>query len=197
MNNKTLRQTAFVAALVCIPMLSWLLVFKPQQHEIQQALDEISVRNAELEGIALLSQQIPVLEEAVRSGQEMVENIEAKLPPRRDVEVVLEQTWQIAERNGLTVRSFKTKPVVNSWLYMELPLEVSMSGPFEGFYRFLLDLEALPRITRISEMSIQESGMQFRGPDHELPPGSVSAQFVLSVYFADSLPTLTKAEAIE
>ena len=192
MNNKTFRQAAFVGALICIPLLSWLFVFQPQQEEIDRAIREIDTRNAELEQVALLTQRIPDLEDAVATGHQLVSQIEAKLPPRRDVEVVLEQTWQIAERNGLTVRSFKTKSAVPSGLYMELPLEVSMSGPFEGFYRFLIDLESLPRITRIGEMSIQESGMQLRGPGNELPPGSIAAQFVLSVYFSDSVPALAQ-----
>ncbi|MCH2142749.1 MAG: type 4a pilus biogenesis protein PilO [Phycisphaerales bacterium] len=193
MTNKTLRQTGFVFTLVCIPVLSWVLVFQPQQQEIDRAIQEIDSRNTELEKVALLTRRIPDLEDALATAENLVTQIEAKLPPRRDVEVVLEQTWQIAERNGLTVRSFKTKPAVPSGLYMELPLEVSMSGPFEGFYRFLIDLEGLPRITRIAEMSIQESGMQLRGPGNELPPGSIAAQFVLSVYFSDSVPTLAEA----
>ena len=93
----------------------------------------------------------------------------------------------------MQVRSVKTKPPVPSSVYMELPLKVVMDGPFEGFYRFLLELEGLPRITRLSTLSVQEAGLKVRGPDHELPPGSVTTQFTLSIFFADAVPEVAEA----
>ena len=106
MTNKTLRQTGFVFTLVCIPVLSWVLVFQPQQQEIDRAIQEIDSRNTELEKVALLTRRIPDLEDALATAENLVTQIEAKLPPRRDVEVVLEQTWQIAERNGSCLIGF-------------------------------------------------------------------------------------------
>jgi hypothetical protein len=70
-----------------------------------------------------------------------------------------------------------------------------MDGPFEGFYRFLLELETMPRITRLARMSIREAGQKVRGPQRELPPGSVDTQFTLSIYFADAVPEIASAGA--
>lgn len=51
---------------------------------------------------------------------------------------------------------------------------MSTSGSFDGFYSFLIELERLPRITRIVDMDIKESSNK----ETEL-----EASFTLSIYF--------------
>ncbi len=187
------RQIIFVAALLGIPLTAWYTVFRPQNERIGAAMEEISMQQQQLDRINQLATRIPDLTEALSTGERLVQRVEAQLPRSRDVEGVLESIWQLAERSGMQVRSVKTKPPVPSSVYMELPLKVVMDGPFEGFYRFLLELEGLPRITRLSTLSVQEAGLKVRGPDHELPPGSVTTQFTLSIFFADAVPEVAEA----
>ena len=191
--NTTARQVGFFVALLGIPLTAWYVVFRPQNAEIAEAMHDIGTRQAQLDRISKLAERIPDLEASLEVGEQLVQQVEAQLPRRRDVEGVLENIWQIAERNNMQVRSVKTKPPLPSAVYMELPLEVAMDGPFEGFYRFLLELESLPRITRLSELSVQEAGLKVRGPQSDLPPGSVATQFTLSIYFADAVPELAAA----
>jgi len=139
MNGRT-RQIAFFIALLGIPLTAWYVVFRPQNADIADAMRDITQRQRQLDRVAKLAERIPDLEQALHQGEQLVEQVEAQLPRRRDVEGVLENIWQIADRNGLLVRSVKTRPAVPSAVYMELPLEVSMDGPFEGFYRFVLEL---------------------------------------------------------
>jgi Tfp pilus assembly protein PilO len=67
--------------------------------------------------------------------------------------------------------------------YMEQPLEVKMTGHFEGFYQFLLGLENLPRITRIHEMTLERVTARNRRHDEEAAPGLMKAEFMLSIYY--------------
>ncbi|MCH2139438.1 MAG: type 4a pilus biogenesis protein PilO [Phycisphaerales bacterium] len=190
--NTHVRQIAFVITLIAIPVTAWYAVFSPQNAEIHAAMLDIASRQRQLDRISLMAERIPALEDALSNGEELVRQVEAQLPRRNDVEGVLESIWQIADRNGLIVRSVKTRPPVPSSVYMELPLEVAMDGPFNGFYRFLLELETLPRITRLSELAIQEAGLKVRSNTADLPEGSVATQFTLSIYFADTVPTLAE-----
>ncbi len=121
--------------------------------------------------------------------------VEAKLPSAQDVEGLLEQAWQIARRNALTLVSVKSEKPVPAALYMEQPLKVVMEGQFDGFYQFLLELENLPRITRIYQMTIEKASAKGGPEDEGLPPGSMKAEFTLSIYFEpqtmNDLPTST------
>ena len=66
-------------------------------------------------------------------------------------------------------------------VYMEQPLTVELE-PFEGFYAFLLDLELLPRITRMFNLTLRKIDALAAQSD-DLPPGSVNATFMLGIYF--------------
>jgi type IV pilus assembly protein PilO len=71
-------------------------------------------------------------------------------------------------------------------LYLELPLKIIMEGEFDGYYQFLLELENLPRITRVHQLKLERETV---GPGAEaLPPGSMKAEFTLSIYFESMRP---------
>lgn len=105
------------------------------------------------------------------------------LPIGKEVDVILENVWQIAQDNGLVVKSVKTDKPVPAAEYKELPLMMMLEGQFDGFYEFLLELENLPRITRIRSMDLDRV-TDPRGV--ESGPGYMKADFTLSIYFADA-----------
>ena len=181
--NSYLRRVIYVLVLLAVPLATWQFVFIPRNQEIDQAMETIQERENRLQQIAAVVVTLGDLREAVREGEAAIRRVEAKLPSRRDVETMLEQLWQVARRNELTVKSVKTMPPVTSTVYRELPLKVQLKGPFEGYYRFLLELENLPRITRIFNMDIKRIEPGRNAGDFD--PGAITADFELSIYFAD------------
>jgi hypothetical protein len=65
-----------------------------------------------------------------------------------------------------------------------------LEGQFDGFYQFLLELENLPRITRVHKMKLQRAGTR-GAPSRELPSGAMRAEFTLSIYFKPSSSVTT------
>ena len=189
MNGLT-RQLIFLAVLSAAPILSWNLVFTPQNDRINQINEDIRERQGKIQALDLIVAQAHDLGQAVNEGIQAISRVESKLPTQQDVESILKQTWSIAREHGLTVKSVRSEQPVPAMVYMEQPLAVELEGPFEGFYAFLLDLENLPRITRIFNLKLERIEST-SGPSRKtLPPGSVKAEFLLSIYFAAS-PTET------
>ena len=183
MNGLT-RQLVFLAVLSAAPILSWYLVFMPQNERINEINKDIRERQEKIQALDLILAQAHGLGQAVDKGMEAIARVESKLPTQQDVESILEQTWSIAREHGLTVKSVRSEQPVPAMVYMEQPLSVELEGPFEGFYAFLLDLENLPRITRIFNLGLERVETT-SGPSRKtLPPGSVKADFLLSIYFA-------------
>jgi type IV pilus assembly protein PilO len=178
-----IRELIFFAVLLAVPIASYVYVFQPRNEDIAQAQSEIAIKQSRLDRLAEVLSRIDNIGEAIDSGREAIEVIEAKLPTEQDVESILEQVWQIARRHQLTVRSVKGEKSVPAAMYMELPLRVAMEGHFDGFYQFLLELEKLPRITRIHQMEMKRSESK-PGPNQpQLPPGFMRTEFILSIYF--------------
>ncbi len=181
-----LREVIFLVVLLVVPVASYFYVFKPRNVEIRQAQNEVEVKQAKLDKLREVAEKIDDIGVAIEKGRQAIELVEAKLPSQQDVEVILEDVWQHARRAHLTVKSVKSDKPVPAALYMEQPLKVQMEGAFEGFYQFLMDLENLPRITRIHQMKLERMGTGASRDDKGVPPGTMKAEFTLSIYFESS-----------
>jgi len=58
--------------------------------------------------------------------------------------------------------------------FSEQPIQLSLSGDFNGYYSFLLQLEKLPRLTRITEMKLEKISER---------DGEMTAQMTLNIFF--------------
>ena len=178
-----LRELIFLVVLLAVPVASWWYVFKPRNTEILQARMEIEIKQTKLDKLREVAKRIDDIGLAIEQGREAVELIEAKLPNRDQVEDILEKVWQLAKRNHLSLKSVKSEKPVPATLYMEQPLRVSMTGRFDGFYQFLLEMENLSRITRVPRMKLERI-METGGlNDADLDTGLMQADFTLSIYF--------------
>ena len=183
-----IRELIFLIVLLAVPVASFWYVFKPRNEEIAQAKSEIEVKKTKL---ARLDDETARMEDIglmIERGRERIQLIEAKLPRLQDVESILEQIWQLAERNKQIIKSVKSEKPIPAALHMEQPLKIEMEGDFDGFYSFLLELENLPRITRIHQMKLVKAigaGVQA----HDASNSAMKAEFILSIYFAASAST--------
>jgi Tfp pilus assembly protein PilO len=175
------REIIFLVVLLVVPVASYFYVFKPRNQEIKQAQVEVENKQATLDKLREVTGQIEDLGMAIDHGRAAINLVEAKLPSARDVEVMLEDVWKHAAESRLTVKSVKSEKSVPLAGYMEQPLRVSMAGDFKGFYDFLIALENLPRITRIHEMTLDQTPSRRSGRD--TGSGVMKADFVLSIYF--------------
>ncbi|MBC7835564.1 MAG: type 4a pilus biogenesis protein PilO [Phycisphaerales bacterium] len=169
------RQVFFFGVLMAVPVASFFLVFRPQNIEIARAKKEIDHKQAMLEKLRLATAQTDDLLRANTQIRESIESIEARLPTTKEMDNILRQVAELASENGLKIPNFKKgdKPVA-AGLATEQPIDVEITGDFDGFYQFLLALEQLPRITRISNMEIM------RNNDVD---GSMKSKLVLSIYY--------------
>jgi len=177
------REFIFFLVLMAVPIASFFYVFKPHNERINKARSEIQVKQARLDRLAAITERLDDLSLAISKGEESIALIEQKLPDEEGVDDILEQVWQLAKRNNQTVKSIKSKNKVPAATFMELPLDMAMEGDFDGFYQFLVELEKLPRITRVHQLNVERLGRRARGTNEEIRPGTARAEFTLSIYF--------------
>jgi Tfp pilus assembly protein PilO len=179
-----IREIIFLIVLLVVPVASYFYVFKPRNEEIQQAQKEVEVKQTKLEKLREVTEKIDDIGMAIRQGREAISLVEAKLPSKDQVEVILGDVWQLAARAHLDVKSVKSESPVPAAGYMEQPLKVTMEGQFEGFYQFLLGLENLPRITRIHELTLERvTSRSRRGSDEQVESGLMKTEFLLAIYY--------------
>lgn len=168
------RETLLLVVLLAMPLLSYWLVFRPQNLEIGQAKREIEHKQAMLSKLQETTSRNEDLQRMNEEIRKNIEGIEARLPTNKEVDSVVRKVSDLAIESGLEPPAIESDKPVAAATYMEQPLKVKITGNFNGFYRFLIKLEQLPRITRIPDMKIVRSN------DAD---GHMKAEFVLSVYF--------------
>jgi len=174
MTNAT-RQLLFFVVLLAMPLASYFLVFKPQNREISRARKEIELKQAMLEKLREATSQSADLARANDQMKQSIEAIQARLPNTKEMDNVLRQVSGLAGKEGLRVPQFKKNDkILPAGLAMEQPIDIEITGDFDGFYKFLLDLEQLPRITRIPDFSIVRS---------DKVDGEMKTKLTLSVYY--------------
>jgi type IV pilus assembly protein PilO len=148
------------------------------------------------------------LGQQIRNGQAMVANLarikkereglelqlkelSRRLPSEHESAQVLRSVESLAGKSGLTVGQVRRRPTKPQELYVEIPMEVSVSGGYHDLIRFAEQLSHLPRLVTLNELRAQTraAGAGGQGPAAAAAAsGSVSALMVAVVFQALPAP---------
>lgn len=176
--SPAIRQVLFFALLIAFPVISYFMLFKPRNEIIRKAEQEIEMKAAMLDKLREATARSDDLARQNEEIEKSIRSIHARLPSNKDMDKVFRQVTELAAEAGLRIPEVRkqSKPL-QAGLAMEQSLDYEIKGNFDGFYRFLLDLEQMPRITRIPEFQIKRS---------DDVDGEMTAEMVLSIYYEGS-----------
>jgi type IV pilus assembly protein PilO len=149
-------------------------VFTKANKTKAERLAEIRGKQTALSNLQAATAGIEDLNRKIDELQKAITFFESKLPQEKEVDKILKEVWQMAEANSLQTKTIKTMRTERGSNYSEQPIEMNLQGDFNGFYSFLLQLEKLPRITRVTQMNLQKIS------DRD---GEMQAQLTLSIFF--------------
>jgi type IV pilus assembly protein PilO len=170
------RELAVLALVLAIPVASYILVFSPQNRDIESAVMEISHKREMLDSLRAETARNDDLAHANEEIGRRIAEIESRLPGTKELDNIVRQISDVAVSSGLASPTLVSGKPIEAGTYWEQPLTVTTSGNFTGFYRFLQKLERLPRITRIPDFKLM------RDPKTE---GAVAIEFTLSIFFQE------------
>jgi type IV pilus assembly protein PilO len=169
------RELLFFCVMLGLLGSSYYFVFSRVNLKRQQHMADIRDKTKSLENLRRAEAGIDDLTAKIGDLQKAIDFFESKLPQEKEFDKILKEVTQLADANSLTtktVRSLKSERFAG---YSEQPIQMTMTGNFNGFYSFLLQLEKLPRITRVLHMSMTKV------PEHD---GEMQAQLTMSIFFA-------------
>ncbi|MEO0511643.1 MAG: type 4a pilus biogenesis protein PilO [Planctomycetota bacterium] len=172
-----IREGILLALLLALPLSSYWLVFAPQNEGIERAESDLAEKRAMLDKLSAATQHNESIEAANLEIASAIEKIESRLPSDKEISLVVRQVSDLAVRSGLSQPGIATgepHAATDGAAYMQQPLTLVLSGDFHGFYRFMLELEQIPRITRVPAFQLMRS----RKDD-----GVMTAELTLMIYF--------------
>lgn len=163
-----------VLGLVAVAAVTAVLVVVPALRQTEADRVAIQDRRAQLVKLQRVAARITDLKKEVERLEEALTFFEDRLPAEREINVILREVWLIAESKSLTPRSVRTSVPEPMPRYNSQPITLSLEGPFESFYEFLLGLERLPRLTKVRQMQVTKSPMT---------EGIVQVNLLMDIFF--------------
>ena len=169
-----IREIIFVVVLLGLLGCSYFLVLTKAQQKVQAQERKIEEKQKALSDLERATAGVSNVDRKVEELQEAIKFFEKKLPQEREMDLILKEVWQMAEQNKLSTRTIRTMKSQRGAAYSEQPIEMNLSGDFAGFYEFMLQLERLPRLTRVQSLTLDKINGQ---------EGSMEAKVTMSIFF--------------
>lgn len=103
-----------------------------------------------------------------------IDDFQRHLPRQEQISDIITSLSRLAAANSLVTQSIKTLAPGQLASFGEQPVELSLTGDFNGVYALLLQIEKLPRLTRVTKLKIEKTD------DHD---AAVRATITLSIFF--------------
>lgn len=168
------REIIFMSTMLALLACTYFMVYKKANERREQKIAQIEAREAQMKNLRQITAGIQDLDAKVAELQEAITFFESRLPQEREVGSVLDEVSRIALANSLETRTFRTLRSERNANYSEQPIQMTLSGDFNGFYSFLLQLEKLERITRVLQMKLEKINSR---------DGEMQAEITLSIYY--------------
>ena len=172
------RKVVFFVLLLGVAVVGYQYVIKKANTHLAEVKGRVDTKFAQLAKFQQATAAAEDLTKQLEQLQEAIGFFESRLPPKSQIHEVLEQVTVIAQKEGLEPKTIRTLKNRDNSGYIEQPLKMELVGNFSSFYSFLLELENLPRITKIRELKLQKQ------TDDD---GRIAADFIVSIFFQNKV----------
>lgn len=155
----------------------YFLYVGPTLSHDEELTTEMEKRQRALADLERSTAGIDDINRKIKDLQDAIQFFESKLPARKDVEGIVDQVWKLANANSLTTKTIRSLHEEKQASFSEQQIEMNLSGDFNGFYLFVQQLERLPRLMRVTDMTLDKINER---------DGEMQAKLVLSIYFDPS-----------
>lgn len=131
----------------------WFLV-KDQYVQYDRVASEEKTLKEQYESRAFKVANLDAFREQMLEMQKSFGALLKQLPAKTEVPGLLEDITNTALGSGLEIKSIQLKPEVSKEFYVELPMEIEVSGTYHDIASFVSGVASLPRIVTLHDMVI-------------------------------------------
>jgi Tfp pilus assembly protein PilO len=162
MNTKQIDISA-IAILVLLLTLSYFTLFRTERARVTDLKEKEKVLSETLAKAGDMHVELNRMQEEINTIQMRLEEFDRRLPEDKRIYDFLRTIDRLAENHGIRMDSIEPGAIERESLYIRIPIKITASARFPDFYRFLYQLEQIPRITRTDGLRISRSPE--RGPE--------------------------------
>ncbi len=141
---------AFILPLV----LFYFLLFTPKQKTISVLENQKVALIAEVNKARMAADNLQQYQEKVAAAQKRLEKIAEVLPKKKEIPNLLRSISDLGKGAGLDFLSFKPGGEVPKDFYAEIPVDISIRGPYHNMGYFLDQISKLDRLVTVDNIDM-------------------------------------------
>lgn len=151
---------AAMIVLVCVALLAlgWYLDIKDQSAALTQAEQKELALKQDLEAKQQKAVNLEALKQQLAEMQQSFGDLLRRLPNKTEVAALLVDISQQGLGAGLEFELFKPASERPAEFYVELPIQIRVTGSYHQFGRFVSGVADLPRIVTQHDIKVKDSG---------------------------------------
>ncbi len=135
----------------------WFLI-KDQYVQLDKVVSEEGELKQQYESRAFKVANLEAYREQMVEMEKSFGALLKQLPADTEVPGLLEDITNTGLGSGLEIESIKLKPETSKGFYIELPIDISVSGSYHDIASFVSGVASLPRIVTLHDFKISPAG---------------------------------------
>jgi type IV pilus assembly protein PilO len=146
---------AVVAAAFLVPaLLFFFLFFKPQSEKIAALEKQVASATAELNKVKRTARDLPRHKKEFAAIQQQFEAMAVLLPKSQEIPDLLRNISDLGKGAGLDFLTFVPGQETPKDFYAEIPIDITIVGPYHNLGSFLDNVSKLERIVTVNNITM-------------------------------------------
>ncbi|MEZ5493560.1 MAG: type 4a pilus biogenesis protein PilO [Pseudomonadales bacterium] len=143
---------------VIVVILSYQLVLRDQSNVLSQEVQKEATLRASFESRVQEASNLEAYRAQMKEMKESFEALVLQLPKDTEVPGLLDDISNTGQTSGLNIDAIKLLPEKKADFYVELPIDIQVSGGYHDFATFVSGIAGLPRIVTLHDFVIAPAG---------------------------------------
>lgn len=146
---------ACVLVLIVICLLGYQFVLSDVRNTLERAKNEEPRLKTDFESKAAQSASLNAYKAQMDAIEESFSGLLKQLPAETEVPGLIEDVTKAGLTSGLEFKQIRLLNEVTQPFYIELPVQITITGNYHSFANFATKVAALPRIVTLNDFSIK------------------------------------------
>jgi type IV pilus assembly protein PilO len=148
----------WVLTAVIVVILSYQFVLRDQTESLNQEIQKEQTLRTSFESKVRDAANLDAYRAQMKEMKESFDALVLQLPKDTEVPGLLDDISNTGQSSGLNIESIKLLPEKKADFYVELPIDIQVSGGYHDFGTFASGIAGLPRIVTLHDFVIAPSG---------------------------------------
>ena len=127
----------------------------PLRAQVQTQQNRIRRLRQDVQKGKKIEQRMPSFKQGIQDQRKHLANFRRTLPSEKETPELMRRIQNLAVRNRLQIRSFKSKKTIKRDFYVDWPINIWVEGSYHNLATFFQSIGELTRLVNISDLAIR------------------------------------------